>query len=286
MARLWVARLSAFGAVALWLAACGARSQLTAGDGEAGLGGSGVGGEGGSEPEPEPCEGMEQQACGSDVGECSPGIQICQADGFFGECLDTVGPFEEACNDLDDDCDGVIDNGFGIGEACDGPDNDECLDDVMTCDGCTLGDDILEVCNGVDDNCNGEVDADCDVGDCAPSLLVTGSVPSDPNCINLPVEAGSSGQINYPCEGGMVTATLDAVSFSGTVSSNGQVALFGSEQVIGPDNCLWQLDHSITGSLPSGTVQYFYEETLLTMPQGNCWFPCTETGTVDIDWEG
>ena len=131
-----------------------------------------------------------------------------------------------------------------------------------------------------------DLDADCDVGDCAPSLLVTGSVPSDPNCINLPVEAGSSGQINYPCEGGMVTATLDAVSFSGTVSSNGQVALFGSEQVIGPDNCLWQLDHSITGSLPSGTVQYFYEETLLTMPQGNCWFPCTETGTVDIDWEG
>ena len=90
----------------------------------------------------------------------------------------------------------------------------------------------------MDDNCNGEIDSDCDVGNCASSLVVTGSVP------------------------------------------------FGSEQVIGPDNCLWQIDHSITGSLPSGTVQYFYNETLLTMPQGNCWFPCTETGTVAIDWEG
>ena len=63
MARLWVARLSAFGAVALWLAACGARSQLTAGEREEGAGGrpGTGGGEGGTEPEPEPCEGKQQQ---------------------------------------------------------------------------------------------------------------------------------------------------------------------------------------------------------------------------------
>jgi len=286
MARRWVARLSAFGAVVLWLAACGARSQLRAGEGQGGSGGtSGIGGEGGT-AEPEPCDGKDQQPCGSDVGVCMPGIQICQADGFFGECLNAVGPFEEACNDLDDDCDGVVDNGFGIGQPCDGPDSDECLDDVMTCDGCTLGDDILEVCNGVDDNCNGIIDSDCEMGDCMPSLLVTGSVPSDPSCIDLPVEAGSEGTINYPCEGGMVTATLGTVTFSGTVTADGQVSLHGTEQIIGPDDCLWKLDHSITGSLPGGTVQYFYEETLLTMPQGDCWFPCTETGTVDIDWGG
>jgi hypothetical protein len=60
--------------------------------------------------------------------------------------------------------------------------------------------------------------------------------------------------------------------------------LFGSDTFTGPDGCLWRADHSITGSIPAGTVQYFYDETLLTMPQGNCWFPCTETGTVDINW--
>jgi hypothetical protein len=154
----------------------------------------------------------------------------------------------------------------------------------MTCDGCSLGPDILEVCNGVDDNCNGEIDSDCEVGGCSPTLLVTGSVPSSPNCIDFPVEAGSTGVINYPCEGGPVSATLGEISFTGQVT-NGNVALFGSIEFVGPDGCDWRADHSITGSIPAGTVQYFYEETLLTMPQGDCWFPCTETGTVDIDWQ-
>ena len=53
---------------------------------------------------------------------------------------------------------------------------------------------------------------------------------------------------------------------------------------IGPDGCDWQADHTITGSIPGGTVQYFYDETLLTTPQGNRWFPCSEVGTVAIEW--
>ena len=40
---------------------------------------------------------------------------------------------EEVCNGIDDDCDGVVDEGF---------------------------DDINEVCNNIDDNCNGQVDED------------------------------------------------------------------------------------------------------------------------------
>lgn len=271
-------------AVFVGLAACGARSELGSFDGGGGTGGGG-GSDGGGGMAPEPCEGVEEQPCGSSEGECSPGIQTCQADGFFGPCEGAIGPFVEACNGLDDDCDGQIDNGFGIGMACDGPDSDECLDDVMTCEGCTLGDDTLEVCNGIDDNCNGIIDSDCEMGDCSPTLLVTGSVPSSPNCVDFPVEAGSTGTINYPCEGGPVSATLGGIAFSGTVT-NGDVSLHGVVQFVGPDGCDWQADHYIQGSIPGGTVQYFYDETLLTMPQGDCWFPCTETGTVDIDWEG
>ncbi len=262
------------------LVGCGARSALQV---DPSGGGNGEGGAGGQAPEP--CEGIVEQVCGSDVGECAPGLKHCQPDGFFGPCEGGIEPVDELCNGLDDDCDGAIDNGFGIGEACDGPDGDFCFDDVMTCNGCSEGPDVLEVCNGVDDNCNGTIDADCDVGGCSPTLLVTGSVPSDPGCVDLPVEAGSTGVINYPCEGGPVSATLGGIEFTGTVM-NGQVFLSGTVQVIGPDGCLWQLDHFITGSIPAGTVEYSYQETLLTSPPNDCWFPCTETGTVDIDWGG
>ena len=240
-----------------------------------------MGGMGGMEPEP--CLGVKEKACGLAVGECSQGVQTCQDDGLFGPCIGAIGPFEEACNDLDDNCDGVIDEGFGLGLACDGNDNDLCTDDVMTCDGCSLGPDILEVCNGFDDNCNGIIDSDCEVGGCSPTLLVTGSTPSNPGCIDLPVEAGSTGIINYPCEGGFVTAQLGNIFFSGSVT-DGIVALSGSEQVTGPGGCLWINDHFINGSIPGGTVQYSYQETLLPNQGPGCWSPCTETGTVDVIW--
>jgi hypothetical protein len=272
--------------VVVWAAACGARSELAdreregAGNAGAGAGGGdGGGGAGGMDP----CLGVTERECGSSVGECRPGVQRCQPDGFFGPCIGSVGPFDEECNGLDDDCDGTSDNGFSLGAACDGGDSDLCSDDVITCDGCTLGPDLLEVCNGLDDNCNGEIDSDCEEGGCSPTLLVTGSVPSSPQCIDFPVEAGSTGVINYPCEGGMVSATLGSITFTGSVT-NGNVSLFGTVQFTGPDGCLWQADHFIEGSIPAGTVSYFYSETLLTMPQGDCWSPCTETGTVDINW--
>lgn len=266
---------------------CGARSGLPGGDrGDGGKGGDGGGGDGGAGGDmgPKPCNGVPEEACGSNVGQCKPGVRRCQPDGFFGPCIGAIGPFTEACNELDDDCDGVIDDGFGVGEACDSRDADACADDVRTCGGCVdLGPAILETCNGFDDNCNGIVDSDCDVGDCSPTLLVTGSTPSSPSCVDFPVEAGSTGVINYPCGGGPVTATLGSITFSGSVSG-GEVFLQGTVQIIGPDGCLWQNDHFITGSIPGGTVEYFYQETLLTMPGFDCWSPCTEVGVVEIDW--
>ena len=258
--------------------ACGARSELGGSDGR-----QGAGGDGGMAPQP--CLGVTQQPCGSDVGECAMGIMTCQPDGFFGPCEGGIEPIDESCNGLDEDCDGVIDNGFGIGTACDGPDRDFCTDDVMTCDGCTLGDDIVEICNGIDDNCNGEIDSDCEVGGCSPTLLVTGSVPSDPGCINLPVEAGSTGMINYPCEGGAVSAVLGGIPFTGTVTADGEVSLYGNEVVPGPGGCQWRDDHYITGNITTGVLDYFYDEVLLTNPPDNCWLPCTEVGTVEIDWQ-
>ncbi|NUO52511.1 MAG: hypothetical protein HOV80_27000 [Polyangiaceae bacterium] len=267
---------------------CGARTGLGVddGDGDGGDGassqggsGSGAAGGGGMEPAP-PCIDGTVENCGTDVGECVIGKRICEK-GIFGPCSD-IGPTSEFCNDLDDDCDGAIDEDFGIGQACDGGDTDLCADDVMTCNGCTLGTNEVEVCNGVDDNCNGEIDSDCEIGDCQPTLLVTGSVPSNPNCIDFPVEAGSTGTIQYPCGGGMVTATLGSISFSGSVSA-GFLSLDGVMVVMGPDGCSWQTEHHIEGFIPGGALTYSYSEHVV-ISDGSCWQPCTEVGDVVIEW--
>ena len=71
------------------------------------------------------CAAGTTRACGetSTVGACHPGVQTCGADGRWGSCADSVGASTELCNDRDDDCDGVVDNGAsvtgcGTGETC------------------------------------------------------------------------------------------------------------------------------------------------------------------------
>lgn len=164
---------------------------------------------------------------------------------------------------------------------------DQCLDGVTTCSGCKkTGPEKVEVCNGVDDNCNGIIDSDCEVGGCKPSLLVTGSRPSSPSCIDFPVGAGSTGQIQYPCGGGPVTATLGGIAFAGSVTNN-FVTLNGSVIVPpgqSPDGCIWRMDHHIEGDIPSGKLIYSYEESVVDTLGRRCWSPCTESGTVTINW--
>ena len=202
------------------LLGCGARTSLDGGDGGSGAsetnastGPSGANVSGTSSTGGSCVDGTVQE-CGSSAGICKPGKQICHANAF-GPCVGQIGAKPEVCNGIDDNCDGQIDDGFHIGEACAGTGTDQCLDGLMTCDGCKKsGPEKVEICNGVDDNCNGSIDSDCETGDCNPTLLVTGSTPSSPNCVDFPVTAGSLGAIEYPCAGGPVTATLGGVSFS------------------------------------------------------------------------
>ena len=247
---------------------------------QAGAGGqggqAGAGGQGGTLP----CEPGTVQVCGTDVGECAPGKQLCEA-GAWGPCEGAVTPTEEQCNDRDDDCDGATDEGFQLGAPCDGADADLCSDDIVTCAGCSAGPNNVETCNGKDDNCNGTIDSDCDTGNCKPALLVTGSTPSNPNCVDFPVEKGATGVIEYPCGGGMVSAQLGSLTFSGNVVS-GNVTLSATGTYAGIDGCTWQTSHSIKGTLPDGSLTYFYSEKPIAGM--NCWQPCTETGTVQVNW--
>jgi hypothetical protein len=101
----------------------------------------------GNETNETDCEGDETRPCGTDVGVCEFGIQAC-VNGTWGSCEGGVGPGVEVCNQLDDDCNGVVDN-------VDGGDSVEAA--ACQCYGGNVPN-ATEVCNAIDDDCDGEVD--------------------------------------------------------------------------------------------------------------------------------
>src|SRR6266540_3804182 len=119
-------------------------------------------------------------------GACAAGVLHCQGGAV--ECVQTTPSGAEVCNGLDDDCDGVVDEGFSLatdpqncgacGNACALAHSvPQCVARtcaIATCDrgfvdldgtpanGCEYACPVMpitaEVCNGIDDDCNGLVD--------------------------------------------------------------------------------------------------------------------------------
>ncbi len=120
------------------------------------------------------CEPGEQRECGSDVGECISGVQICSSEGYWIDCAGGRGPVPEWCNALDDDCDGLTDEG----DLCD----------------------IYEVC------LCGDCAAPCSAGECSGNFTcVYDWCVTDPCCgINCPPgeECDDSGRCVDVCETG------------------------------------------------------------------------------------
>jgi von Willebrand factor type A domain/Putative metal-binding motif len=126
------------------------------------------------------CDGQIDEApitgvgttCGINVGRCRTGTIQCVSGGLT--CVGSTGPIPEICNNIDDDCDTVVD---GFAQECYTGTSGCTLGNPSTCQGvcrtglsvCTAGSfgtcngqvtPSAEKCNGLDDDCDGLTDED------------------------------------------------------------------------------------------------------------------------------
>jgi len=117
------------------------------------------------------CVQDEIRDCGSDLGVCNAGTQVC-VDGRWSICYGAsyAASGDETCNGKDDDCDGEIDEGcgcvHGVVQGC-GTDVGLCEKGEQTCESGSWGECLngiepfAEVCgDGLDNDCDGKVDTD------------------------------------------------------------------------------------------------------------------------------
>jgi len=161
------------------------------------------------------CDGKVDEevarACGPDaVGQCKPGMEVCQAGVWSGNCLGAVRPVAEVCDSdqLDENCDGVSNEGCvctsGASRTCPKvagvcqPGTQTCQNGTWSaaCAGEQRG--TTETCDGTDEDCDGTPDngavcpgtgARCASGRCVTCTLATQLLDCPPT--NNPCQANA-----------------------------------------------------------------------------------------------
>ncbi|MBK6513844.1 MAG: hypothetical protein IPG04_06900 [Polyangiaceae bacterium] len=156
---------------------------------------------------------------GCNPGPCETGVIDCQ--GGFLDCVGDVGPDAELCDNIDNNCNGLCNDGIVIGGDCTpaydtalypgARDNPPCQPGSYQCDVngglvCVGGvGPSPEVCDGVDNDCDGDID---ETGN-APDGINGSDNPFPPPDASIGevcgVDEGACEQGAYACVGGVFT---------------------------------------------------------------------------------
>ena len=202
-------------------------------------------------------------------GQCKTGLRTCTDNQMWGECIGQVGPSFEDCNQVDDNCNGLVDEGCVCSPKTTQPcyagtpstrGKGRCQDGIQncqrgfwgSCEGSTSQ--RQEECNGEDDDCNGVIDD--------PEKLIA------PPCEKrLGVCLGAVKR----CGGvrGWLPCTSEDYQRADPsyVADDGE----GKDHCDGKDNdCDGKIDEGCSGSCITGSVKACYNGPNGTQGQGAC----------------